>query len=197
MSQPSADHDNFELASELLNEFGNRGFQRTSMTSLARAAGVARQTLYNRFGRKDAVLEWAVEVQVRGLRARALACLEDETEPIAEALLNAFCAWLGPVVELARRGRHGQEILGLGGAARRRSPSSPLDAFATELSTILRARSPERRRSADDTAFALMMAAKGLVPGSESVAEFRESMARVLRGAGFEPSSKTPSGSGP
>ena len=173
------------VATALLTEFAHRGFARTSMASLAEAIGVTRQTVYNRFGNKDGVIDWAIAVQVRTLRARAMRCLEDQSVETEEALLNAFCAWLGPAVPLVRQGSYGEELLGLGNAARRRSPSSPLDAFADELSTALLERGVgQSKQAASDIAFLLMMAAKGLRPETGTEAEFREGRARAIRGAG-------------
>jgi len=187
---PQADASDYETAAQVLAEFASTGYAKTSMTSLAEAAGVARQTIYNRFGRKEAVLEWAIGAVVRSLRADALACLADPERPTEQALLDAFCCWLGPVVRFVRDGRYGEEILGLGNAARRRTGSYPLDAFTTEVTGALLARGVrQQRREAADLAFVLVMAAKGLLADSETEADFRTGMARALRGAGINSSS--------
>ncbi len=187
---PQTDASDYRTAENLLAEFASTGYAKTSMTSLAEAAGVTRQTIYNRFGRKDAVLEWAIGAVVRSLRADALACLADPKRPTEQALLDAFCSWLGPVVKFVRDGRYGDEILGLGNAARRRAGAYPLDAFTAELTDALLSRGVrEQRREAADLAFVLVMAAKGLLADSETEADFRAGMARALRGAGINSSS--------
>ncbi|MYA08614.1 MAG: TetR/AcrR family transcriptional regulator [Holophagales bacterium] len=188
---PQADASDYETAAQVLAEFASTGYAKTSMTSLAEAAGVARQTIYNRFGRKEAVLEWAIGAVVRSLRADAFACLEDPQRPTEQALLDAFCCWLGPVVRFVRDGRYGEEILGLGNAARRRAGSYPLDAFTSEVTGALLTRGVrQQRREAADLAFVLVMAAKGLLADSETEADFRTGMARALRGAGINSSSE-------
>ncbi|MCY3965417.1 MAG: TetR/AcrR family transcriptional regulator [Acidobacteria bacterium] len=188
---PQADASDYETAAQVLAEFASTGYAKTSMTSLAEAAGVARQTIYNRFGRKEAVLEWAIGAVVRSLRADAFACLADPDRPREQALLDAFCCWLGPVVRFVRDGRYGEEILGLGNAARRRAGSYPLDAFTSEVTGALLTRGVrQQRREAADLAFVLVMAAKGLLADSETEADFRTGMARALRGAGINSSSE-------
>ena len=188
---PRPDASDYETAAQVLAEFASMGYAKTSMTSLAEAAGVTRQTLYNRIGRKHAVLEWAIGAVVRSLRVDALACLADPERPTEQALLDAFCCWLGPVVRFVRDGRYGEEILGLGNAARRQTGSYPLDAFTAEVTDALLAGGVrEQRREAADLVFVLVMAAKGLLADSETESDFRAGMARALRGAGINSSSK-------
>ena len=43
---------------KVIEVFSNYGFRKTSMSDLAEAAGVSRQTLYNRFKSKEDILHW-------------------------------------------------------------------------------------------------------------------------------------------
>ena len=172
---------------EVLSVFADYGFRKTSMEELARAAGVARQTLYNRFESKEGVLKWAVDGLVEELRRRAIERLHGDDASAAEALLEAFCEWLGPIVPLLHDSRHGEEILNLGSDARRRASADPLEAIASEIRDFLLARGVcEDRAEAEDVTFLLAMAGKGLLLATRSEEEFRAGMARILAGAGIE-----------
>lgn len=156
------------------------------MVTLAETIGISRQTLYNRFESKEAVLEWAINELVNRLRADALVCLADAERPVATLLSDAFCHWLSPIVKLLRDGRHGDEFLGFGAGKRRLTRTDPLAGFTSEISKFLVRRQVRKTRSsADELAFLLVMAAKGLMLTSESEEIFHTGVARAIRGAGI------------
>lgn len=170
----------------LLAEFANQGFRKTSMVALAETISISRQTLYNRFDSKEAVLEWASGEMVKHLRADALNCLANVNRPVGAVLLDAFCHWLSPIVKLLREGRHGDEFLGLSAGKSKLTHIDPLTGFTSEISNFLVHRNLCKSASdADELAFLLVMAAKGLMLTSESETSFRPNMARAIRGAGI------------
>ncbi|NBQ12654.1 MAG: TetR/AcrR family transcriptional regulator [Gammaproteobacteria bacterium] len=57
-----------------LEVFAQRGFPRTTMGSLADAGGVSRQTLYNRFGNKEALFHWAADAFSKHLEPSPTSC---------------------------------------------------------------------------------------------------------------------------
>ena len=67
---------NREQAHRILEVFTRYGFERTSIVMLAEAMGVARQTVYNRFGGKEEVLTWAIDTLAHALRQEACEHLE-------------------------------------------------------------------------------------------------------------------------
>ena len=81
---------------------------------LAEARGVSRQTLYNRFGNKEALFHWAVDALSGHLERAALAALERPGEELADQLLGHYCAWFEPMVTLLNQGPYGQALFGLG-----------------------------------------------------------------------------------
>ena len=169
-----------------LQEFARRGFAKTSIVSLAEAMGVARQTLYNRFGSKEAVLEWAVTSLTESLRSSALRELASEAE-VEKVLANVFAAWLGPAVALLNEGPHSEEILGLGRKIKRRANLDPLHHMRDEIRKYLQAKGVRRSRSqADDLTLLLIYAAKGLMMRCETESEFRRTIPQLLRGAGIQ-----------
>jgi AcrR family transcriptional regulator len=57
--------------------FARYGFRKTSMEDLARASRVSRQALYNHFGSKAALADWAAQTLIENSLAQALDCLEN------------------------------------------------------------------------------------------------------------------------
>ena len=168
----------------VLSVFAHYGFRKASMEDLARAAGVSRQTLYKRFGTKEAVLDWAVEGFVGDARALACAALHAADASPAECLLSAFSRWTGDHVALLHDAPHGAEILEMGTASLRRSHADPEAAFENEIVRFMCDRSICRtQKEAADKTFLLLMSAKGLLLKSRTNAEFQAGMTRIIRAA--------------
>jgi len=185
-NRESADERDIYIA--VLCEFSALGFRKASMSTLAEAAGVARQTLYNRFGNKEAVLDWSVTGLSSLLQEDALACLQAGTgKPAAEVLEDFFWALLGPVTLMLQNGRHAEEILGLSKATLYKSQPDPLAGYGDGLSAFLLSHTSQsaRGRDAADTAFLLVMAAKGLMQTCAGEIEFRSGIRRAIAGAGI------------
>jgi len=171
----------------VLTEFTIYGFRKTSMAVLAEAAGVARQTLYNRFENKEAVLAWAVNGLIEELRNNARHALQDTKSRVDEVLFQCLHRWLAPIVRLFHTGRHAGEIFALGVSLRGREGSvDPIEGVARPIEQYLLTRKVcIDEGQTRDSVFLLVMAAKGLMLGSRSEAEFGAGLARIIRGAGF------------
>jgi len=173
-----------------LEEFSRFGFRRTSMVGLADAVGVSRQTLYNRFGNKEAVLAWAVDGLVAHVRKEAIACLAAGSRSSGRSsntvLSDAFWCWLGPVAVMLHKHQHAEEILGLSRAELARTQSDPLEGISKELGAfLLREKLRANPTAANDTAFSLIMAAKGLMHSCGTEEGFRSGMSRIVMGMGI------------
>ena len=165
----------------VLEVFAHYGFRRASMDDLARAMGVSRQTLYNRFGTKEAVLNWAVETVTSQSLDRALLALADTDLPLDEAIRAAFARWEGDHVALLTSAPHSSEILELGMAAYKTFESDPRAAFRTALAaTVLERGAVPGPAEAEEAAFALTTAAKGLLLTAENAEGFDTGMARIV-----------------
>ncbi len=174
------------MQTAVLEVFGDFGFRRASMALLAEAMGVSRQTLYNRFESKEAILDWAVDGLIAELRRRAVACLAEREASTAQALQDAFSQWLGPIVPLLRGTRHGAEMMEFTSDARRRKTADPLEGIRTPLRDFLLERGIRATPSeAEDLSFALIVAGKGLLLTSADVAGLEQGMARVIAGMGL------------
>ena len=169
---------------KVLGVFAHYGFRKASMDDLARAADVSRQTLYNRFRTKEAVLDWAVEGFMGAVRERASTALADSGASTAGCLLNAFSRWSGDHVALLHDAPHGAEIMDLGLESLRRLESDPNADFEKEIARFLIERGVcETPKDAVDAAYLLLMASKGLFLKSRSSDEFEAGMTRIIAAA--------------
>lgn len=165
----------------ILEVFGRYGFRKTSMDDLAKAAGVSRQTIYNRFGSKEVVLDWAVAGYVEQAYEKAVAALSDSDAAPADALVEAFMRWTGDGVPLLHGPGHGAEILELGMDAIRRAEDDPDARFGQALAGFLLERglcAGETR--AADIAHLLQMASKGVLLKSSRIEDFETAMTRIV-----------------
>jgi AcrR family transcriptional regulator len=83
----------------------NRGWSATTMADVAAAAGVSRQTLYNEFGSRSALVENYVTREIEALVAEVSAAVRERADDAHTALRTAFELFLRlasdePVVQL-------------------------------------------------------------------------------------------------
>ena len=163
----------------VLEAFGHYGFRKASMADLAEAAGVSRQTLYNRCKTKDGVLEWAVDGFASESETAAIAALRHGRGDLADRLTAYFGEWLGSSVDLLRSAPHGAEIFDLGKQARARIRP---DAEPLCRQALIDALSGEAGlgEAAEEAGFVLLMASKGLLLASPSAEAYAQSMQRVI-----------------
>ena len=175
------DRDSFNAA---LAVFAHYGFRKASMEDLAQAVGVTRQTLYNRFKNKEAVLDWAVDGYAKSAQERASAALRNSERPVETCLLNAFSIWVGEAVTLLHESPHGMEIVDRGMESLKRSDIDHHAIFEQSVVQFLLNRQVcSSLEQAADITFLLDMAAKGLLLKSEDFSAFQDGMARVIKTA--------------
>ena len=152
------------------------------MSDLADAANVSRQTLYNRFSTKQAVLDWAVEGISAESEARALNAL-GATEMSPEVrIIRFFVEWLGVHTSLIHKSPHGVEIFEMSKASQSSALEASHERCADALAKVLTSEgiTPSGEAGAD-LAFVLIMASKGLVIVSADEAAFEAGMTRIVR----------------
>ena len=82
--------------------------------------------------------------------------------------------------------QHAEEILGLSRAELARTQSDPLEGISKELGAfLLREKLRANPTAANDTAFSLIMAAKGLMHSCGTEEGFRSGMSRIVTGMGI------------
>ncbi len=147
----------------VLEAFAHYGFRRASMEDLARALGVSRQTLYNRFRTKEALRDWALTRFAARLVAQAGDALAREETPTAVCLHDAFMRWTGDHVSLVRTAPHGSEIMVMGVAAVKNATADPAQNFQNRLRAFFQSRLWLDAERADALAFTMLAASKGLL----------------------------------
>lgn len=174
--------ENHDSPLTVITVFAHYGFRKASMADLAEAVGVSRQTLYNRFKTKDAVFDWAVDSYARQKREAAIAELQDANVSVETCLLNAYSRWGGDSMVLLHSSPHGMEILDLGFASIKRANTDHIAVFEVALANFLvnRGICKDHGRAADVT-FVLTVASKGVMLKSETVQEYQNDMARIIR----------------
>ena len=163
----------------VLTAFATYGFRKASMADLAEAAGVSRQTLYNRFHDKETVLAWAVTAWAEEAEDQALAALSDDTAPADQRLVAFFVAWLGTSVPVVRGLPHGPEIFD------RAKALLEGDGDETSLKlwpALVRFLEDQRLtgQAALDCAYVLLLASKGLILKVKDVDGYADGMGRVV-----------------
>jgi len=166
---------------DILTVFARYGFKKTSMEDIARAARISRQSIYNRFGSKEAVFEWVVVTFISNLLKGVAKTLQAPNPAPLVSLAQAYDIWAGSQIPLLSGTGHGAEILDLAIATAHRAPTDYENEFATLISVFLQesglARDPV---FAENKMFVLNLASKGLLLKSTSTEAFSQDMKRVI-----------------
>ena len=167
--------------SRVIAVFATYGFRKASMGDLAEAAGVSRQTLYNRFSDKQAVLDWAVGGVAAAADARAIAALDADGDVVAR-LTGFFVGWLGQSVPIVRGLPHGAEIFDMATASLRAGSDETQSPAWRKLVGFLRdAGLAATDHAAEEGAYLLILASKGLMLKVSDTESYAAGMDRVVR----------------
>lgn len=99
------------LLEKALGQFALYGYRKTSLDSVAQAAGVSRQTLYKRYKSKAGLFRAAMMEHFAATGHAARQALSDSSRPLSERLLAAFDASGGQFVDSVKTSPHFAEIL--------------------------------------------------------------------------------------
>ncbi len=151
------------------------------MNDLALATGVSRQALYNRFGSKDALIDWAMAALTDRSLAQALRSLDNPAAALVARLLAALDAWGGQHMAMLRASPHGIEIVSM-------AAPEPSDAVRLAERKLVAAMANAIRRGGPGTAVAragsmaqaLCWTAKGLVHAAPDHASFRREIELII-----------------
>lgn len=96
----------------------HQGWSATTMSAIARGAGVSRQTVYNEFGSRQGVAEAYVRREIDGLLARVDASVREHADDATAALRAAFAVFLQvasdePLVKTIAGGTEGSDLLAM------------------------------------------------------------------------------------
>lgn len=164
----------------IIATFARYGLRRTSMNDVARALGVSRQSLYNRFGSKGALADWAVQALIDRSLAEALRAIEQPARTLPDRLADALDAWVGRHRDALHASPHGVEIV----AAMQLRPSEAVRAaerrLVAAMAEAIRLSGPGSAvPRAGSMAQALCWTARGLVHAVPDHASFRRQLDHI------------------
>ena len=168
-------------ADSLLSVVARAGFRKASVDDLAQATGVSRQALYNRFGSKGALIDWATRSLIDRSLAEALRALENPASALVARLLTALDEWVGQHMAMLRASPHGIEVAQMaapdpGGAVR----AAERKLVAAMANAIRRGGPGTAVARAGSLAQALCWTAKGLVHAAPDHAAFRRELELIV-----------------
>lgn len=169
-------------AIEVLAVFAQYGPQKVSMTDIAKAAGLSRQSIYNQFGSKDAALEWAVATVLTEATHAAVRVFERSSKEPLDVIVDAFQKWIGEHIQIWRGTPHGSEILEYAIESAADAEVDYEGLFFTALATFLvRAALVNDSKQADDMTYTLGLISKGLLLKTDRPEDYRTGLGRAFR----------------
>ncbi len=172
-----------DTVAAIVDVFARIGFKKASMGDIAEAAGVSRQTLYARFGSKEAIRDWAAVEFANDIVKRTVIELNVETTSAERCLKNAFARKSGDLVGFLKNAPFGSELVDMGMDAVRESKSNPDVVFEMALIRFLKDRLGLTAKEAKEIAFVLITSSKGLMVTCQNGEEFDAAMSRIIKAA--------------
>jgi len=168
-------------ADSLLSTFARTGYRKASMDDLARATGVSRQALYNRFGSKALLADWTMKQLIDRSLTEALRQLANPQLTLIVRLTAALDLWVGQHIGMLRSSPHGIDVVAM-------AQSEPGDAVRAAERKLIAAMAEAIRRSgpgaavsrAGSMAQAMAWTAKGLVHAVPDHAAFRREIDHIV-----------------
>lgn len=169
----------FELAKGLLFTFALNGVQKTSMQDLANSAGLSRQSIYKKFGSKDACYQWVINTYLSKMYADIFDVLGDETiEPI-DGLMKTFDVFIGNAVKVISN-PHGAQVLDDTLKATHASVEDWPIRFRERLASYLTHHNLVSDENALGVAYTLISAGKGLLLEESTRESFTKSIKIII-----------------
>ncbi|HEV7343264.1 MAG TPA: TetR/AcrR family transcriptional regulator [Sphingopyxis sp.] len=157
------------------------GFRKASMEELALATGVSRQALYNRFGSKGALIDWATQSLIDQSLAVALDALENPAAALVARLATALDAWIGEHMAMLRASPHGIDAAPMAAPDASEAVRGAERKLVTAMANAIRRGGPGTAVArAGSLAQALCWTAKGLVHAAPDHAAFRRELELIV-----------------
>ena len=165
----------------VLSQFARLGFRKTSMDDIARASGLSRQTVYNRYGSKEGAFEWMLEAFLHQILENSVFVLNKKDGDPDTILLMAYQRWIGDHIEIFSGTEHGMALIDRAIQFSKETTSDAEQAFMNAVSDFLvEQKISQTPALAAELTFALSMAAKGIMIKSKTPQEFATAMDRVI-----------------
>lgn len=176
MTKPS----DTDTAKKILTTFAQYGFRKTSMTDIARAAGVSRQSIYKKFGSKDRCYEWTQNTYLSGMYTRIFAAMSKESKDSFATLLHIFDILIGEAVKIISN-PHGAEVLNDVLSTTHASDEDWPLRFRARLADFLERYDYATPENSTGVAYGLISAGKGLLLEEATREHFLDDMQLILK----------------
>ncbi|WP_262694715.1 TetR/AcrR family transcriptional regulator [Kordiimonas aquimaris] len=181
-----------ELLSKAMDVFIRYGFRKTSMEDVARAVGMSRQAIYNRFKNKKALFKAVVDAMMHESFDAARAAIEEDGKSIHARLLNAFDCAAGQHVDALRSSPHSYEVIAMVNVEGADEVELMQRQFNADIAEVLVSEGLfEDNKQAQDAMFAMFVASKGLLYSAENRQAFSDGLERVIRALLLNNATKT------
>lgn len=166
---------------DIMMAFAQYGFRKTSMEDIARASDLSRQSIYKKFGSKEACYDQILLAYMSGVYSELFLALQDETAPPPEVLEGVFTRIGTDAVAFANT-PHGGELMEDALRAADKAPERWPALFQDHLTRFLDTHGFSRSvEHAQDIAFVLLTASRGALIQSQTVDAYCADMHRVFR----------------
>lgn len=171
-----------DLLAKALDVFILYGFRKTSMDDVARAVGVSRQALYNRFKNKRALFKAVVDDAMHQSFSAARSSIKDSSIPIRKRLLKAFDCAAGQYVDALRSSPHSHEVIAMVNTEGGDEVERQQRHFNTQSAQILVNEGVfADKRKAEDAMFTLFTASRGLLYSAENRQAYSDGLQIAIR----------------
>ncbi|MEX0285727.1 MAG: TetR/AcrR family transcriptional regulator [Paracoccaceae bacterium] len=162
--------------------FAQYGFRKVSMTDIAEAAGLSRQSIYNQFGSKKAVFDWTVRTVGEDVTNAAIALFSNTESAPQDTIVAVFQTWVGNYLHIWSGTPHGPEILEMAIETTVQANVNYEDMLMEALSEFLiTSNVVSNTEMAKDMSFAIYSASKGLLLKSSHSDDYEFNMMRIVR----------------
>lgn len=168
-----------EIAKKVLVAFADKGVAKTSMADIASASGISRQSIYKRFGSKEACYAWVIEHYLADMYARIFALLEDEERSSLTILQAVFSIFVKEAFAVTRQ-PFGAEVFNDVLSATHASKEDWPIRFRSRLASYIESKTSITKDHAYGIAFALISAGKGLMLEARTNEEFDADMTLII-----------------
>lgn len=168
-------------ALEILKVFGQFGFRKTSMSDIAKAANISRQTVYKKFGSKEAALSWSLDTFFTEGLENCISILEEPDIDPKQAIIDINQEYLGDYIEIWQGAAHGGELV-----SRAQNKIRNQRDFSEELTDIVadflfESNACPTKEKAIETAYLLKLATRGLMISCHSPSDFHAGSVKIVQ----------------
>lgn len=179
MSTTTKANTEAEKARAVLMAFAQHGFKKTSMECIGQAANVSRQSIYKKFGSKEACYKWVIHAYLHNVYTRIFTAMESGDEQPLETLLTVMDIMIGESVEISNN-PHGAELFD---DALKISNTSQEDwplRLRARMASFLVRNNLASEETAEGVAFAIISAGKGLLLQEDSREQFLKDIRLII-----------------